>query len=151
MAGCVGPDEVAREPGKVTTSLALGSADLVGGMRDLGLFGLTIPEGRGGLGVTMEEEVNIVFELGRTSPAFRSYIGTRFKPLQLGSPTPKDVERSSRERKTTIKSESLPALGVDDQSLPGRARTGADSSTKCRLALAGMSVDKAIKYSVYAL
>jgi acyl-CoA dehydrogenase len=24
----------------------------------------------------MEEEVNVVFELGRTSPAFRSYIGT---------------------------------------------------------------------------
>src|SRR5690606_4580715 len=27
-------------------------------------------------GGTMEEEVNIAFELGRTSPAFRSYIGT---------------------------------------------------------------------------
>ncbi|MDT8895730.1 acyl-CoA dehydrogenase family protein [Halomonas sp. I1] len=45
-------------------------------MRDLGLFGLTIPEEFGGLGVTMEEEVNIAFELGRTSPAFRSFIGT---------------------------------------------------------------------------
>jgi acyl-CoA dehydrogenase len=45
-------------------------------MRELGLFGLTIPEEFGGLGVTMEEEVRIVFELGRASPAFRSYIGT---------------------------------------------------------------------------
>jgi acyl-CoA dehydrogenase len=45
-------------------------------MREMGLFGLTIPEEYGGLGVTMEEEVNIAFELGRTSPAFRSYIGT---------------------------------------------------------------------------
>ena len=45
-------------------------------MRELGLFGLTIPEEYGGLGVTMEEEVSIAFELGRTSPAFRSYIGT---------------------------------------------------------------------------
>lgn len=51
-------------------------ADIVDQMRDLGLFGLTIPEEYGGLGVTMEEEVNIAFELGRTSPAFRSYIGT---------------------------------------------------------------------------
>ena len=51
-------------------------ADIVEGMRELGLFGLTIPEEYGGLGVTMEEEVNIAFELGRTSPAFRSYIGT---------------------------------------------------------------------------
>jgi acyl-CoA dehydrogenase len=50
--------------------------DIVQQMRDMGLFGLTIPEEYGGLGVTMEEEVNIAFELGRTSPAFRSYIGT---------------------------------------------------------------------------
>src|SRR5690606_37740500 len=51
-------------------------ADIVEQMKELGLFGLTIPEDFGGLGVTMEEEVNIAFELGRTSPAFRSYIGT---------------------------------------------------------------------------
>ena len=51
-------------------------ADIIDGMRTLGLFGLTIPEEYGGLGVTMEEEVFIAFELGRTSPAFRSYIGT---------------------------------------------------------------------------
>lgn len=50
--------------------------DIVQQMREMGLFGLTIPEEFGGLGVTMEEEVNITFELGRTSPAFRSYIGT---------------------------------------------------------------------------
>ncbi|EZQ17088.1 acyl-CoA dehydrogenase family protein [Halopseudomonas sp. SMJS2] len=51
-------------------------ADIVQQMKDMGLFGLTIPEEYNGLGVTMEEEVNIAFELGRTSPAFRSYIGT---------------------------------------------------------------------------
>ncbi|SDO36400.1 acyl-CoA dehydrogenase [Halomonas shengliensis] len=51
-------------------------ADIASQMRDMGLFGLTIPEAFGGLGVTMEEEVNIAFELGRTSPAFRSFIGT---------------------------------------------------------------------------
>jgi acyl-CoA dehydrogenase len=50
--------------------------DIVGQMQAMGLFGLTLPEEFGGLGVTMEEEVNIAFELGRTSPAFRSYIGT---------------------------------------------------------------------------
>lgn len=49
---------------------------VIASMRELGLFGLTIPEEFGGLGVTMEEEVRIVFELGRASPAFRSYIGT---------------------------------------------------------------------------
>jgi len=51
-------------------------ADIVEQMKEMGLFGLAIPEEFGGLGVTMEEEVNIAFELGRTSPAFRSYIGT---------------------------------------------------------------------------
>lgn len=50
--------------------------DIVKQMREMGLFGLTLPEDFGGLGVTMEEEVSIAFELGRTSPAFRSYIGT---------------------------------------------------------------------------
>ncbi|MEB0223898.1 acyl-CoA dehydrogenase family protein [Pseudomonas sp. 10S4] len=50
--------------------------DIVEQMREMGLFGLTLPEEFGGLGITMEEEVNIAFELGRTSPAFRSYIGT---------------------------------------------------------------------------
>jgi len=45
-------------------------------MRELGLFGLTIPEAYGGLGLNTEEECRIVMELGRTSPAFRSVIGT---------------------------------------------------------------------------
>jgi acyl-CoA dehydrogenase len=51
-------------------------ADIVSQFQAMGLFGLTIPEAYGGLGLTMEEEVNIAFELGRTSPAFRSYFGT---------------------------------------------------------------------------
>src|SRR5215210_5085645 len=50
--------------------------DVVSEMRELGLFGLTIPEAYGGLGLTMEEEVLAAFELGWTSPAFRSLIGT---------------------------------------------------------------------------
>jgi acyl-CoA dehydrogenase len=50
--------------------------DIVEDMRKMGLFGLTIPEQYGGLDLTMEEEVLVLFELGRTSPAFRSVIGT---------------------------------------------------------------------------
>ncbi|MDD2546186.1 MAG: acyl-CoA dehydrogenase family protein [Burkholderiaceae bacterium] len=45
-------------------------------MREMGLFGLTIPEAYGGLELTMEEEVRLLFELCKTSPAFRSVIGT---------------------------------------------------------------------------
>jgi acyl-CoA dehydrogenase len=50
--------------------------DLITEMRDLGLFGLCIPEEYGGLGLTMEEEVLVAFELAKTSPAFRSLVGT---------------------------------------------------------------------------
>jgi acyl-CoA dehydrogenase len=50
--------------------------DIVQEMKDMGLFGMTIPEEYGGLGLTMEEEVLVAIELGRTSPAFRSLIGT---------------------------------------------------------------------------
>lgn len=51
-------------------------ADLVAAMKSMGLFGLTIPEEYGGLGLTMEEEVLTMFEMGQTSPAFRSLFGT---------------------------------------------------------------------------
>ncbi|WP_433735510.1 acyl-CoA dehydrogenase family protein [Pseudomonas putida] len=49
---------------------------IVDEMRALGLFGLCIPQEYDGLGLSMEEEVLVAFELGKTSPAFRSLIGT---------------------------------------------------------------------------
>ncbi len=57
-------------------------ADVVDEMRALGFFGLTIGEEYGGLGLNMEEECRFVFEMGRTSPAFRSVFGTN---LGIGS------------------------------------------------------------------
>jgi len=65
----------------VPAEMEVGESDripeaLVDEMRALGLFGMTIPEEFGGLGLTMEEEVRVAFALGRTSPAFRSRIGT---------------------------------------------------------------------------
>jgi len=45
-------------------------------MADMGLFGMTIPEEFGGLGLSMVEEVELVMELCWASPAFRSMIGT---------------------------------------------------------------------------
>lgn len=50
--------------------------ELVQEMRELGLFGLSIPQEYGGLGLTVEEEVHVIIELGHTSPAFRSVFGT---------------------------------------------------------------------------
>lgn len=50
--------------------------EIVEEIRDLGLFGMSIPEEHGGLGLGMSDEVAIAFELGFTSPCFRSLIGT---------------------------------------------------------------------------
>ncbi|MCO5731499.1 acyl-CoA dehydrogenase family protein [Rhizobium sp. SSA_523] len=50
--------------------------EIIDEMRALGLFGMSIPEEFGGLGLTMEEEVTVALELGYASPAFRSVIGT---------------------------------------------------------------------------
>jgi acyl-CoA dehydrogenase len=51
-------------------------ADALAEMRALGLFGLSIPEEYGGLGLSMEEECRTMFEFCRCSPAFRSAFGT---------------------------------------------------------------------------
>ncbi|HIO34724.1 MAG TPA: acyl-CoA dehydrogenase [Gammaproteobacteria bacterium] len=51
-------------------------AELVDKMAELGLFGLSIPTAYGGLGLTMEEECLVALELGQTSPAFRTVVGT---------------------------------------------------------------------------
>ncbi|MDB5703250.1 MAG: acyl-CoA dehydrogenase [Sphingomonas bacterium] len=50
--------------------------DVVAEMKEMGLFGLSIAEEYGGLGLTMLEEAKVAIELGRTTPAFRSSFGT---------------------------------------------------------------------------
>ncbi|WAL65864.1 acyl-CoA dehydrogenase family protein [Amycolatopsis cynarae] len=42
----------------------------------MGLFGWALPEQYGGLGLSMSEDVRLAFELGYTTPAFRSMFGT---------------------------------------------------------------------------
>ena len=51
-------------------------AEILAEMKEMGLFGLSIPEEYGGLGLTMEEEALVAMEIGKTSPAFRSVFGT---------------------------------------------------------------------------
>lgn len=50
--------------------------EIIEEMKSLGLFGLTIPEEYGGLGLNMAEEVAVARVFGHTSPAFRSVFGT---------------------------------------------------------------------------
>lgn len=48
--------------------------EIVAEMRQLGLFGLTVPEEYGGLGLSVSDEIELVIELTWTSLAFRSLI-----------------------------------------------------------------------------
>lgn len=58
--------------------------EIIDEMRELGLFGLSIPEEYDGLGLTLEEEIRVVFELCKASPIFRSVIGTNVGIGALG-------------------------------------------------------------------
>jgi acyl-CoA dehydrogenase len=51
-------------------------AEIARAAADMGLYGFAIPEQYGGLGLTMSQEARLVFELGWTTPAFRSLFGT---------------------------------------------------------------------------
>jgi acyl-CoA dehydrogenase len=62
-------EEAVAESDKVPTAI-------IDEMKRLGLFGMTIPVSHGGLGLGMSEEAEVLFELCRTSPAFRSVHGT---------------------------------------------------------------------------
>jgi acyl-CoA dehydrogenase len=51
-------------------------ADIVDDMKAMGLFGLSIPEQYGGIGLSMSQECRVAYEVGHTALAFRSVFGT---------------------------------------------------------------------------
>ncbi|UDM52295.1 acyl-CoA dehydrogenase family protein [Cupriavidus sp. MP-37] len=51
-------------------------ADIVADMKEMGLFGISIPESYGGIGLSMAQECDVVYDLGHTAFAFRSVFGT---------------------------------------------------------------------------
>lgn len=51
-------------------------ADIVADMKEMGLFGLSIPEQYGGIGLSMSQECQVAYEIGKTALAFRSVFGT---------------------------------------------------------------------------
>ncbi|MDO8177852.1 MAG: acyl-CoA dehydrogenase family protein [Undibacterium sp.] len=50
--------------------------DIIDDMKELGLFGLSIPEEYGGIGLSIAQECEVAYELGHTALAFRSVVGT---------------------------------------------------------------------------
>jgi len=104
-------------------------ADIVREMKTMGLFGLTIPESYGGLGLTMEEEALVMIELCQTAPAFRSLIGTTVGIgsqgiLMDGTPEQKDRWLPPLASGELIASFALtePESGSDAASIRTRAR-----------------------------
>jgi acyl-CoA dehydrogenase len=51
-------------------------ADIRQAAEQMGLFGYTLPTEYGGLGASLAEDVQLAFEFGYTTPAFRSMFGT---------------------------------------------------------------------------
>ncbi|MGX6569145.1 acyl-CoA dehydrogenase family protein [Cupriavidus necator] len=51
-------------------------AEIVADMKEMGLFGISIPENYGGIGLSMSQECDVVYDLGHTALAFRSVFGT---------------------------------------------------------------------------
>jgi len=103
--------------------------DLADEMRELGFFGLSIPEEYGGLGLSMSEEVRVAFELGGTSPAFRSLFATNVGIgsqgiVMDGSQEQKDRYLPGLARGELIGAFALtePEAGSDAASLRTRAR-----------------------------
>jgi acyl-CoA dehydrogenase len=107
--------------------------DIVDDMKAMGLFGLTIPESWGGLGLTMEEEALVMIELCQTAPAFRSLIGTTVGIgsqgiLMDGTPEQKDRWLPRLASGELIASFALtePEAGSDAASIRTRARRDGD-------------------------
>jgi alkylation response protein AidB-like acyl-CoA dehydrogenase len=65
LSSFVDEHPIPREAGAADTDCM--PDDLV---REMGLFGRSIPEEFGGIGLTMEEKVLVMREISRTSPAF---------------------------------------------------------------------------------
>ena len=51
-------------------------AEVIKELKELGLFGITIPDEYGGIGLSSSQEVDLAMELGWTCPAFRGVFGT---------------------------------------------------------------------------
>ena len=108
---------------------------LVDAMKAMGLFGLTVPEAYGGIGLSVSQEVQVNVELGRTAPAFRSVFGTNIGIgsqgiLMDGTPAQQAEYLPRVASGELVMSFALtePDAGSDAASLKTRADLAADGS-----------------------
>ena len=107
---------------------------IIGRLKELGFFGMTIPESYGGLGLSMFEEARVVFEIGYASPVFRSYFGTSNGVGTLGMLTDGTEEQRRRYLPRIATGELVasfcltePDAGSDAAALITRAERDGDS------------------------
>jgi acyl-CoA dehydrogenase len=103
-------------------------------LKEFGLFGMTVPEEYGGLGLTMYEEAKVVFEIAYASPVFRSYFGTTNGVGTLGLINFGTTEQKSRYLPRIATGECMasfsltePDAGSDAAALTTRAVREGDS------------------------
>ena len=108
-------------------------ADIIEDMKEMGLFGLTVPEEFGGIGLSVSQEVLVNYELGRTASAFRSVFGTNIGIgsqgiLMDGTPEQKAEYLPKVASGELIMSFALtePDAGTDAASLKARAELDGD-------------------------
>lgn len=109
--------------------------ELLKGMGELGLFGMTLPEKFGGLDLNASEEVRVVFELCYAAPAYRGYLGANNglggrAILVGGSEAMKDkyLPRIASGELVTAFALTEPETGSDAAALKTRATKQADGS-----------------------
>jgi acyl-CoA dehydrogenase len=102
-------------------------APIIQKMKDLGYFGMTIPEQYGGLGLSMFEEVSVVTEIGYASPVFRSYFGTSNGVGTLGMLIDGTEEQRQAYLPKIAKGELVASFGLTE---PGAGSDAAALTTK---------------------
>jgi acyl-CoA dehydrogenase len=102
--------------------------NIIQDMRDLGLFGLSVPEAYGGLGLSMQDEALVCIEIGQTSLAFRSVFGTNVGIgsqglVMFGTPAQKEkfLPRIATGELTTSFALTEPEAGSDAAAVRTRA------------------------------
>jgi acyl-CoA dehydrogenase len=102
-------------------------ASLIQKMKELGYFGMTIPEQYGGLGLSMFEEVSVVIEIGYASPVFRSYFGTSNGVGTLGMLIDGTEQQRQNYLPKIAKGELVASFGLTE---PGAGSDAAALTTK---------------------
>jgi acyl-CoA dehydrogenase len=100
---------------------------LIQKMKELGYFGMTIPEQYGGLGLSMFEEVSVVIEIGYASPVFRSYFGTSNGVGTLGMLIDGTEQQRQNYLPKIAKGELVASFGLTE---PGAGSDAAALTTK---------------------